>query len=154
MKIGRLRIQWMSKRMAELDAQGIQNPCAIGRGNVDVAVTALRHVSQFFRSRLPNVQIGGGRDHLVRPPAGMFPKSFLRSGGELAIASRLGGAALGELGRQTFSVGRDLYDRPYDVEISADGVAFLLHQNRFEHYKGRERRVRACRVIQLQPFCA
>lgn len=28
--------------------------------------------------------------------------------------------ALGPLGQQTFSVGRDLYDRPYDVEISAD----------------------------------
>jgi hypothetical protein len=28
--------------------------------------------------------------------------------------------ALGQVGRQTFSVGRDLYDRPYDVEISAD----------------------------------
>lgn len=28
--------------------------------------------------------------------------------------------ALGELGRQMFSVGREMYDRPYDVEISAD----------------------------------
>ncbi len=28
--------------------------------------------------------------------------------------------ALGPMGQQTFSVGRDLYDRPYDVEISAD----------------------------------
>jgi hypothetical protein len=28
--------------------------------------------------------------------------------------------ALGDIGRQTFNVGRDLYDRPYDVEISAD----------------------------------
>jgi hypothetical protein len=28
--------------------------------------------------------------------------------------------ALGPPGQQTFSVGRDLYDRPYDVEISAD----------------------------------
>lgn len=28
--------------------------------------------------------------------------------------------ALGDVGRQTFSVGRDMYDRPYDVEISAD----------------------------------
>jgi hypothetical protein len=28
--------------------------------------------------------------------------------------------ALGETGRQTFSVGREMYDRPYDVEISAD----------------------------------
>jgi hypothetical protein len=27
---------------------------------------------------------------------------------------------LGEVGRQTFSVGREMYDRPYDVEISAD----------------------------------
>jgi hypothetical protein len=28
--------------------------------------------------------------------------------------------SLGEMGRQNFSVGRDMYDRPYDVEISAD----------------------------------
>ncbi len=28
--------------------------------------------------------------------------------------------SLGPLGQQTFSVGRELYDRPYDVEISAD----------------------------------
>jgi len=28
--------------------------------------------------------------------------------------------SLGPLGRQTFSVGREMYDRPYDVEISAD----------------------------------
>ena len=28
--------------------------------------------------------------------------------------------ALGPMGQQTFSVGRELYDRPYDVEISAD----------------------------------
>lgn len=28
--------------------------------------------------------------------------------------------SLGPLGRQNFSVGRDMYDRPYDVEISAD----------------------------------
>jgi hypothetical protein len=28
--------------------------------------------------------------------------------------------SLGPMGQQTFSVGRDLYDRPYDVEISAD----------------------------------
>ena len=28
--------------------------------------------------------------------------------------------SLGPLGRQTFNVGRELYDRPYDVEISAD----------------------------------
>jgi hypothetical protein len=28
--------------------------------------------------------------------------------------------ALGEMGRQSFSVGREMYDRPYDVEISAD----------------------------------
>jgi hypothetical protein len=28
--------------------------------------------------------------------------------------------AVGPMGRQTFSVGRDMYDRPYDVEISAD----------------------------------
>jgi hypothetical protein len=28
--------------------------------------------------------------------------------------------SLGEMGRQMMSVGRDLYDRPYDVEISAD----------------------------------
>jgi hypothetical protein len=28
--------------------------------------------------------------------------------------------ALGPTGRQTFSVGREMYDRPYDVEISAD----------------------------------
>jgi hypothetical protein len=28
--------------------------------------------------------------------------------------------SLGPIGQQTFSVGRELYDRPYDVEISAD----------------------------------
>jgi hypothetical protein len=39
--------------------------------------------------------------------------------------------ALGELGRQTFSVGRDLYDRPYDVEISAD-LKFTSTQQRIQ----------------------
>jgi hypothetical protein len=28
--------------------------------------------------------------------------------------------SVGAMGRQTFSIGRDMYDRPYDVEISAD----------------------------------
>lgn len=37
--------------------------------------------------------------------------------------------ALGETGRQMFSVGRELYDRPYDVEISAD-LKFTSTQQR------------------------
>lgn len=37
--------------------------------------------------------------------------------------------ALGDTGRQTFSVGRELYDRPYDVEISAD-LKFTSTQQR------------------------
>lgn len=37
--------------------------------------------------------------------------------------------ALGELGRQQFSVGREMYDRPYDVEISAD-LKFTSTQQR------------------------
>ena len=37
--------------------------------------------------------------------------------------------ALGPMGRQTFSVGRELYDRPYDCEISAD-LKFTSTQQR------------------------
>lgn len=37
--------------------------------------------------------------------------------------------SLGPMGRQNFSVGRDLYDRPYDVEISAD-LKFTSTQQR------------------------
>lgn len=37
--------------------------------------------------------------------------------------------ALGEMGRQTFRVGREMYDRPYDVEISAD-LKFTSTQQR------------------------
>lgn len=36
---------------------------------------------------------------------------------------------LGEMGRQMFSVGREMYDRPYDVEISAD-LKFTSTQQR------------------------
>jgi len=37
--------------------------------------------------------------------------------------------ALGPMGQQTFSVGREMYDRPYDCEISAD-LKFTSTQQR------------------------
>jgi hypothetical protein len=37
--------------------------------------------------------------------------------------------SLGQMGMQSFTVGRDMYDRPYDVEISAD-LKFTSTQQR------------------------